>query len=69
MKIPEYIKAKRRQLRETQGQFGKRFGVSYATISAWESGKAEAPYMVIEFCLEILRLVECPICKGKGVLS
>jgi len=42
--IPGHIKAKRQKLKETQAQFGKRFGKSHAAVSEWESGKAEAPY-------------------------
>jgi uncharacterized protein YecE (DUF72 family) len=44
--IPGHIKAKRQKLKETQAQFGKRFGKSHAAVSEWESGKAEAPYAV-----------------------
>jgi predicted transcriptional regulator len=67
--ILQQIKEKHKQLGETQAQFGKRFGKSHAAVSECESGKAEAPYTVIEFCLEIPRRVECPVCKGKGKLS
>jgi transcriptional regulator with XRE-family HTH domain len=67
MTIPEHIKAKRKQLGETQAVFGKRFGRSHAAVSDWEAGKAEAPYVVIEFC--IMRSVKCPMCKGEGLLS
>jgi len=65
--IPQQIKEKRKDLGETQAQFGKRFGKSHAAVSEWESGKAEAPYVVIEFCL--VRSVKCPVCKGEGLLS
>jgi DNA-binding XRE family transcriptional regulator len=65
--IPGHIKAKRQKLKETQAQFGKRFGKSHAAVSEWESGKAEAPDVVIEFCLP--RSVKCPVCKGEGLLS
>ena len=67
--IPEHIKAKRQQLGETQAVFGKRFGKSHAAVSEWESGKTEAPYVVIEFCLQIQKSVKCPICKGEGLLN
>jgi len=40
--IPGHIKAKRQKLKETQAQFGRRFGKSHAAVSEWESGKAEA---------------------------
>jgi transcriptional regulator with XRE-family HTH domain len=65
--ISQQIKEKRKQLGETQAVFGKRFGKSHAAVSEWESGKAEAPYEVLEFCL--VRSVKCPICKGEGLLS
>jgi transcriptional regulator with XRE-family HTH domain len=48
--IPQQIKEKRKQLGETQAVFGKRFGKSHAAVSEWESGKAEAPSEVLEFC-------------------
>jgi transcriptional regulator with XRE-family HTH domain len=67
MTIPERIKIKRQQLGETQAVFGKRFSKSHASVSDWESGKTEAPYVVIEFCL--VRSVKCPVCKGEGLLS
>lgn len=62
--IPQQIKGKRKQLGETQAVFGKRFGKSHAAVSEWESGKAEAPYEVLEFCLP--KAVQCPVCKGGG---
>ena len=67
--IPQQIKGKRKDLGETQAQFGKRFGKSHAAVSEWEAGKAEAPYVVIEFCLPRSVTVKCPICKGEGLLS
>ena len=45
--ISQQMKEKRKQLGETQAVFGKRFGKSHAAVSEWESGKAEAPYVVI----------------------
>ncbi len=50
--IPLQILAKRKELKESQGEFGKRFGVSHAAVSEWEAGKCEAPYKVIEFVHE-----------------
>ena len=67
MTILEHIKKKRQQLGQSQTVFSKRFGKSHAAVSEWESGKAEAPYVVIEFCL--VRSVKCPVCKGEGLLS
>lgn len=40
------IKQKRRRLKETQAEFGARFGVTYVAVSLWESNKREAPYSV-----------------------
>lgn len=65
MNIPVKIKTKRTSLRETQAQFGSRFGVSAMAVSYWEKGLREAPYAVIEFTQNVKL---CPKCKGKGVL-
>lgn len=43
---PELIKQKRLELGESQTEFGKRFGVSHASVSDWERGISEAPYAV-----------------------
>ena len=51
MKLNEIIKRKRSNLGENQAEFGKRFGVSTVAVSNWETGKAEAPYKVLEFAL------------------
>lgn len=37
MASPEEIRHLRKQLRESQTAFGKRFGVNQATISRWET--------------------------------
>lgn len=37
------LKQKRRQLGETQAEFGKRFGVSFVAVSYWEAGKRDIP--------------------------
>ena len=39
--FPALIKGKRIWLKESQTEFGKRFGVSHAAVSDWESGKTE----------------------------
>lgn len=52
MNFPLTIKSKRRKLGETKTEFGNRFDVSHAAVSDWESGKSEAPYRVLDFCLE-----------------
>lgn len=41
----------RKTLGESQTEFGKRFDVSHASVSMWESGETEAPYRVLYFCL------------------
>lgn len=70
MKINKYIKAKRKQLGETQAQFGKRFGVSHAAVSDWEAGKSEAPYKVLEYFLsKEVHHITCPACHGSGTLQ
>lgn len=51
MKFEELIKNKRIKLKETQEEFGKRFNVSHASVSDWESGKSAAPYKVLYFIL------------------
>ena len=42
-KWAEIIKQKRKELGETQAQFGARFGVTYNAVSAWENGIADPP--------------------------
>lgn len=37
------LKIKRKQLRETQTEFGKRFGVGAVAVSLWEQGKRDLP--------------------------
>jgi transcriptional regulator with XRE-family HTH domain len=39
----ELIKQKRKQLGESQTEFGKRFNVSHAAVSQWESGTNDVP--------------------------
>ncbi len=56
MKIPELIKNKRRQLNESQKEFGKRFNSANSTVSLWENGMREAPYKVIEFVIPDLQV-------------
>lgn len=52
MDIPNLIRKTRKQLNETQTQFGKRFDVTRTAIEGWEIGRRQAPYSVIEFVLE-----------------
>ena len=53
MYFPDLIGKARLGLNETQKEFGKRFSVSQAAVCLWESGKREAPYVVLECVLEI----------------
>lgn len=68
MRIPELIKSKRKQLKETQKDFGKRFNVSHVAVGYWESGVVEAPYKVLYFIFGQTEKpkVVCPTCNGKG---
>jgi len=43
MKIPEYIKAVRTVMGETQKDFAKRLGKSRVTITNYEAGRAVPP--------------------------
>lgn len=71
MTIPQLIKRKRLELKENQTDFGKRFGVTHASVSEWESGKSEASYMVIEFILDIKfeKFSTCHMCNGTGIVK
>lgn len=68
MNIPQQIKNKRKSLKESQTVFGKRFEVSHAAVSDWESGKSEASYKVIIFVLDLpkRKYLQCHRCKGMG---
>lgn len=69
MKIIERISLAQKLLKETNGEFGKRFGVSDDTVRAWKENRP-APYHVIEFCEMVLdNLQECPACEGTGVFN
>lgn len=41
MKIKDLVKNKRKELKESQEEFGKRFGVSHAAVSDLETGKTK----------------------------
>lgn len=45
--FPKVLREMRIELNETQEEFGRRFGVSHAAVSYWESGEDEMPYEVI----------------------
>lgn len=51
MNFPQLIKQTRIKLKESQGEFGKRFGISHAAVSDYERGTSEAGYDVINFVL------------------
>lgn len=53
--FPFLIKSTRLALNETQGEFGKRFGVSHASVSMWETGETQAPYKILSFVLFSLK--------------
>lgn len=65
MNFSKLIKDKRHELNESQSQFGRRFNMSHAAVSDWESGKSEAPYVVLSFCMKEY-FIDCPYCKGSG---
>jgi transcriptional regulator with XRE-family HTH domain len=52
MNIPERIKQKREELRETQEQFGKRFGTSAMGVSYWERGMRKPSYAILNFIFD-----------------
>lgn len=49
--FPKLIKETRKMLGENQTIFGARFGLPHHSISYYESGTYEAPYSVIQFCI------------------
>jgi len=63
--LVKLIKNTRKSLSETQDEFGRRFGVGGPAVSFWESGRSQAPYRVLEFCLGLRR---CDVCDGRGYL-
>lgn len=63
MKIAELIKRTRKLAGESQAVFGQRWGVTESAISLWENNSREAPYKVIEFCLESIDVTQ--IIKGR----
>jgi DNA-binding XRE family transcriptional regulator len=69
--LRELIIGTRKLLKESQGDFAKRFGVSHASVSDWEKGKSEAGYKVIEFCLgfrDVQKWMVCQSCGGTGII-
>ncbi len=69
MNFPELIKSTREALKETQGEFAKRFGTHANTVSRWESGQYQAPYEAIGFVVGYARDLcwsVCTHCHGTG---
>jgi DNA-binding XRE family transcriptional regulator len=69
--LTELIIGTRKLLKESQEEFGKRFDLSHASVSDWESGKTEAGYKVIEFCLSFRGTQNwkvCQACGGTGII-
>src|SRR5438874_13225870 len=65
--FPFLIKSTKLALNETQAEFGKRFGVSHASVSMWETGETQAPYKLLSFVLFSLknRIRYILLSKGK----
>jgi len=51
------IRDTRKTLNESGTEFGKRFGVSHASVSEWENGKAQAGWEVLFYCLNKMGIV------------
>lgn len=70
MNFEERIRLVRSKLKETQVEFGDRFGVKGVAVSLWESGDRKAPYKVLYFLEDFLsNWRQCDECKGKGWLK
>ena len=54
MNLNKAVVNTRKLLNESQTVFAKRFGVSHVAVSGWENGNADAPNIVISFCIEYL---------------
>lgn len=67
MQIKNIVRKKRKQYGESQTEFGKRFNVSHATVSHWETGKYDVPNRVLEELLGIME-TKCSYCNGTGIL-
>jgi len=67
MDFPNLIKTTRESLGETQAEFAKRFASHANTVSRWESGQYQAPYVVIAFVVDNAPVfVSCSHCEGTG---
>jgi transcriptional regulator with XRE-family HTH domain len=61
---------KRAELKESQAEFGKRFGLSHAAISDMERGvTTHYPADLFLFLFPIKYQVTCPTCKGEGFIT
>lgn len=61
-KWPEIIRQKRKNLGETQAEFGKRFKFSQVAVSDWERGVSEPP-AVVTYWLYTEGVVDEPTAK------
>lgn len=69
MDFPKLIKSTREALGESQVEFAKRFDSHGNTVSRWESGEYQAPYLVLSFVVGYARdlvFSVCPTCGGTG---
>lgn len=66
MKIHKIVEHKRKSLKETKTEFGKRFGVGKHAIYQWETNKRSIPNEVVDFCLNVRG---CMFCRGNGVIA
>lgn len=70
--IPRLIKDTRRDLRESQSDFGKRFGTyTQQAVSKWEQGTSVPGKDVLEYVFNFYFKHEaiCRSCRRKGILK
>ncbi len=70
MDVGEIIRLKRKELKESQGRFGKRFGISHAAVSDLERGvTTHIPSKLFELLFYSKTRVQCSSCDGKGYVE
>lgn len=71
MRLADIVRAKRQTFKETQEQFGKRFGVTPTAVSLWESANRDVPNRVIEELLDMpdVKFILCDACHGSGLVA
>lgn len=70
MQINDLIKQRRLYLKESQAEFGKRFGISHAAVSDIENGKVtHISTDMIQFVFQGVIKVSCSTCAGKGYIE